>query len=466
MAESSVQSSAQSKDARQVAFLGLLSVQKGAFADVALDQLLRQFELSEADRRLVTELVYGCVRRSRTLDALITQLATKPANQQPPKLRLILHLGLYQLRYLSQIPPAAAVDTTVSLARQNGLSGLTGVVNGLLRQYLRLKEQSVDPLQLPADPVARIAVQHSFPEWIVEVWRSQLGLETAEQLCAWFNHPPHIDLRVNLRLTTLEQVEAAMQEAGIAVSRISGLPQALRLPSGAGAVQRLPGFVEGWWSVQDGSAQLVSHLLDPQPGETVIDACAAPGGKTTHIAELMGDRGVVWGCDRNASRLKKLTENAQRLKLQSIQLRVGDSRSFEDFRAQADRVLLDAPCSGLGTLHRHSDARWRQTPDSVQQLSQLQKELLTEAATWVKPGGVLVYSTCTLHPDENEAVVQSFLSQHPAWKIDAPPQNIATLAAVNQTDSAEKAPEWLKVLPPQSDLDGFFMVRLKQSGLD
>ncbi len=458
------ESSVQSKDARQVAFLGLLSVQRGAFADVALDQLLHRSDLSEADRRLVTELVYGCVRRSRTLDALITQLAKKPADQQPPKLRLILHLGLYQLRYLNQIPPAAAVDTTVSLARQNGLSGLTGFVNGLLRQYLRLKEQSPDPLQLPSDPVSRIAVQHSFPEWIVEVWRSQFGLETAEQLCEWLNRSPHIDLRVNPLLTTLERVEAAMQEVGIAVSRIPGLPQALRLPSGAGAVQRLPGFSEGWWSVQDGSAQLVGHLLGPQPGETVIDACAAPGGKTTHIAELMGDRGVVWGCDRNASRLKKLTENAHRLKLQSIQLRVGDSRSFEDFRSHADRVLLDAPCSGLGTLHRHADARWRQTPDSVQQLAQLQTELLIEATTWVKPGGVLVYSTCTLHPDENEAVVQAFLSQHPDWQIDPLPQNIAALTATSRQSSAEtNAPKWLKVLPPEFDLDGFFMVRLRKS---
>jgi 16S rRNA (cytosine967-C5)-methyltransferase len=461
------ESSVQSKDARQVAFLGLLSVQRGAFADVALDQLLHRSDLSEADRRLVTELVYGCVRRSRTLDALITQLAKKPADQQPPKLRLILHLGLYQLRYLSQIPPSAAVDTTVSLARQNGLSGLTGFANGLLRQYLRLKEQAPDPLQLPNDPVSRIAVLHSFPEWIVEVWRSQFGLETAEQLCEWLNRPPHIDLRVNPLLTTLDQVEAAMQDAGVAVSRIPGLPQALRLPSGSGAVQRLPGFSEGWWSVQDGSAQLVGHLLDPQPGETVVDACAAPGGKTTHIAELMGDRGVVWGCDRNASRLKKLTENAQRLKLHSIQLRVGDSRSFEDFRAQADRVLLDAPCSGLGTLHRHADARWRQTSDSVQQLAQLQTELLTEAATWVKPGGVLVYSTCTLHPDENEAVVEAFLSQHPDWQMDPLPHKIVALTAPNrQSSTGTNAPEWLKVLPPEFDLDGFFMVRLKRSGLD
>lgn len=449
---------------RQLAFIALRSVHQGAYADVALDGVLRQAELSNADRRLVTELVYGSVRRMRSLDAVIDQLAKKKAHQQPPDLRTILHLGLYQLRYLSQIPASAAVNSTVQLAKENGFSGLTGFVNGLLRQYIRLARDegenselvdfSKDSLQLPEDPVERLGVLHSYPNWIVEVWLEQLGAET-EQLCEWLNQPPAIDLRVNTLQASIETVEAAMQSAGVSVDRLPHLPQALRLTSSTGPIQNLPGFSEGWWTVQDSSAQLVSHLLNPQPGEVVIDACAAPGGKTTHIAELMEDKGTVWACDRAASRLRKLKENAERLQLQSTQICVGDSRTLSQFKNTADRVLVDAPCSGLGTLHRHADARWRQTPKSVQELAILQQELLEQTSTWVKFGGVLVYSTCTLHRQENEAVIQAFLAHHPSWQI-CPPTLDSPASAF--TTSAG----WVKVWPHRHSMDGFFMVRLSK----
>ncbi|NJR63715.1 MAG: 16S rRNA (cytosine(967)-C(5))-methyltransferase RsmB, partial [Cyanobacteria bacterium CRU_2_1] len=313
-----------------------------------------------------------------------------------------------------------------------------------------------DPLQLPPDPIARLAIQHSYPDWIVKVWLEQFGFEETERLCEWLNRSPHIDLRVNPLQSSIDHVETAMQTVGIRVRRISSLPQALRLPQGAGLIQTLPGFLEGWWTVQDSSAQLVSHLLNPQPGEVVVDACAAPGGKTTHLAELMTDRGIIWGCDRHASRLKKLQENADRLQLQSIQLCTGDSRYFSQFTNKADRVLLDAPCSGLGTLHRHADARWRQSPDSVKELAQLQTELLHHAATWVKSGGTLVYATCTLHPLENEAIVENFLTHHPTWHLNPPASDHPAAAFTTQQG-------WLKILPHQQDMDGFFMARLQKN---
>jgi 16S rRNA (cytosine967-C5)-methyltransferase len=435
----------------------------------------------------VTELVYGSVRRQRTLDAWIDVLAKKKSHQQPPDLRLILHLGLYQLCYLNHIPPSAAVDTTVELAKQNGFKGLAGFVNGALRNYLRQQEAGNNqlPIEQTTDRITQLAIEQSYPDWIVELWVEQFGWEDAEKLCIWLNQPPQIDLRVNPLNASIEQVEPAMQAAGVKVTQIPGLPQALRLGR-VGAIDRLPGFAEGWWSVQDSSAQLVSHLLDPQPGEVVIDACAAPGGKTTHLAELMQDQGTVWGCDRYASRLKKLTANAERLQLHSIQICTGDSRNLPQFQNTADRVLLDAPCSGLGTLHRHADARWRQTPETVQELAQLQTELINQAATWVKPGGLMVYATCTLHPTENEAVIDRFLANHSNWQIEpissdhlvyklvyklatkAAQDNISenntskdnTLDATLDHVTPDRA--WLKVLPHQHDMDGFFMVRLRR----
>jgi 16S rRNA (cytosine967-C5)-methyltransferase len=449
---------------RQLAYIALRDIHRqGAYTDIALDRVLRSAQLRSTDsgsskerspdRGLVTELVYGSVRRQRTLDALIDQLGKKKAHQQPPEFRTILHIGLYQLRYQERIPASAAVNTTVELAKENGFKGLAGVVNGLLRQYERLAA-SADPLQLPMEPIERLGVLYSFPDWMVQMWVEQLGIEETEQLCEWLNQSPSIDLRVNPRRTSIEEVEAAMQVAGVEVRRVPPLPQALRVVGGTGTIQKLPGFNEGWWTVQDSSAQLVSHLLDPQVGDVVIDACAAPGGKTTHIAELMGDEGRIWACDRAASRLRKLRENAQRLQLRSIQICTGDSRNFSQFTNSADRVLLDAPCSGLGTLHRRPDIRWRVTPATVQELSVLQRELLERASTWVKPGGTLVYATCTLHPQENEDVIQPFLDHHSCWKIEPPP--------LDSPFSAFGTPQgWIKVWPHRYQMDGFFMVQLK-----
>ena len=443
-------------NSRQLAFDALQGIyRRGAYTDIALDRVLRHTDLSTSDRALTTELTYGIVRRQRTLDTLIDQLGKKKASQQPPDLRILLHIGLYQLRYLSQVPVAAAVDTSVELAKNNGLKSLGGVVNGMLRQYERLASQGRDPLELPVDAIARIGVLHSFPDWIVKLWLEQFGAAETEKLGEWFNRPPAIDLRVNILKTTIDEVESAFARVDIPVARIPHLPQALRLMGKTRSIQQLPGFQQGWWTIQDSSAQLVTHLLAPQPEEVIIDACAAPGGKTTHIAELIGDRGQIWACDRLDSRLHKLQENAQRLQLQSIQMCQGDSRQFSQFKQIGDRVLLDAPCSGLGTLHKRPDIRWRQTPEKIEQLSHLQEELLRQSATWVKSGGTLVYATCTLNRYENEQTVQNFLDCHGDWQIQPP--SVGSPTASFASDRG-----WIKILPHQHQMDGFFMVKLKK----
>jgi 16S rRNA (cytosine967-C5)-methyltransferase len=449
---------------RQQALIALREVHKGAYADVALDRVLRKVDLPDNDRRLVSELVYGSVRRQRTLDAIIDQLAKKKSDRQPFLLRTILHLGLYQLQFQQRIPPSAAVNTTVQLAKDNGFSGLSGFVNGLLRQYIRLGEElegveGVEsariPIELPKNPLEQLAILHSFPDWIVSLWIEQFGFSQTKQLCEWMNQTPSIDLRVNQLCSSRSEVEAALQNQGIFTQHIPNLPQALRLPTKTGAIKDLPGFNQGWWTIQDSSAQLVSYLLNPQPGEVIIDACAAPGGKTTHIAELIGDTGKIWACDRTDSRLRKLKQNTQRLNLKSIEICVGDSRNLTQFQNAADKVLLDVPCSGLGTLHRHADARWRQTPESVGELSILQKELLLHTSTFVKDGGSLVYSTCTLHPAENEGVIMSFLASSLNWEIESPGND----SPIREYSTPEG---WIKVLPHKHNMDGFFMVRLRK----
>ena len=444
---------ASTPNSRSLAFFALKNVyQKQAYTDVALNRVLKSqsksVEVSQADRSFACELVYGIVRRQRTLDALIDLLGKKRAAQQPPDLRIILHIGLYQLRYLDRIPTSAAVNTSVELAKENGIAKLSGVVNGLLRKYIRQAETG-DPLQLPDDAIVSLGVKHSFPDWIVETWMEQLSIIEVDRLLAWFNQSPKIDLRVNILKTSVAEVEAAFKAADLTVARIPHLPQGLRI-EGAGAVTDLPGYRQGWWVIQDSSAQLVTHLLDPQPGETIIDACAAPGGKTTHIAELMGDKGQIIACDRAEKRLNKVRENAARLQLSSIQIKSGDSRE-QDF-IDVDRVLLDAPCSGLGTLHKRPDLRWRQSSQAIEELFELQRELLEQAASWLKPKGVLVYATCTLNILENEKVIKSFLANNSNWSIQSSPNKI-----VRRWVTAEG---WIEVYPHRHDMDGFFMVGL------
>jgi len=441
-------------NSRKLAFYALKAINKQkAYADIALDRILQSHQdLSQSDRSLVTELVYGITRRQRTLDALIAEFTGKPTAKQPPDLRLILQIGIYQICFLDHIPDSAAVNTTVDLAKSEKLGGLSGLVNGVLRRVCREQEQR----SLFAN-IQDLGVLYSFPDWLINLWIEELGTAETDRLCQWFNQSPHIDLRVNTLKTTTTELIDRLQIADVKVQRLPLIPNALRLSSGVGNIPNLVGFSEGLWTVQDASAQLAALILDPQPHDIVIDACAAPGGKTTHIAELMGDKGLIYACDRTENRLKKIQQNCNRLGLSSIQMRIGDSREFTDFEGQADRVLLDVPCSGLGTLHRHADARWRQTPEESVKLGILQSELLAKAETWVKVGGTLVYSTCTIHPAENEDVIEKFLANHPNWQLIAPNiQNISSGFLL------EPAHPWLKILPHKHNMDGFFIAKLQK----
>jgi 16S rRNA (cytosine967-C5)-methyltransferase len=457
---------------RQLALFALKDLETGSYTDFVIDRLLSKFELSAVDRHLFTELVNGIVRRKRSLDAIIDQLAKQSAHRQPPDLRQLLRLGLYQLRYLDRIPDSAAVNTTVDLAKANGLGGLSGVVNGILRQYIRLQTDRAEVLDLPQDPISRLGILYSFPDWLIEQWFTELGEIETEQLCVAFNRSPSIDLRVNsfkidadnLPTTSLlerfaqqrDQLIDLFQAVNIQAIPIPDLPQGLRFSGNVGAVSQLPGYDAGLWTIQDSSAQLVTHLLDPQPGEVIIDACAAPGGKTTHIAELMGNTGKVFALDKTASRLKKLQQSLDRLQLSNVEILIGDSCGFTELINTADRVLLDAPCSGLGTLHRRADARWQKTPAQIHELAQLQAKLLANTATWVKPGGVLVYATCTVCAIENEDVILPFLTNHPEWKIELPPTNSSLADLISDRG-------WIKVWLHRQQMDGFFMIKLRRS---
>ena len=418
---------------RRLAWKVLEAVAAGAFADNALERELAKTNLAPLDRGLATELAYGAIRQRFLLDAWIDAHGRLKANRQPPRLRWLLHVGLYQLLFSSRVPASAAVNTSVQLAKEAGFARLAPVVNGLLRAVARAhnphgaEAEAARPLipwqglALPDAAAASLALRHSLPPWLATQLLQWCRPEEAEAFGRSSNTPPALDLRINRRRSSRAEVLAAFGAAGLTAQALDDQEWGLCLAAASGDLRGLPGFKEGHWCVQDRTAQAIAPLLAPQPGQRVLDACAAPGGKSTQLAELMDDQGEIWAVDRSEARLKKVVANAERLGMVSLQMLAADAADLLEIRPQwhgyFDRILVDAPCSGLGTLARHADARWRIQPDTIAELANQQQRLLERLAPLLQPAGRLVYATCTVHPQENGDVVDAFLACHPSWHL-------------------------------------------------
>ena len=413
--------SARGVEARKAAWEVIQAVGGGTYADVALERTFNLYSLKSIDKALVTELSYGAIRQRYFLDCWIDLLGKVSAKKQPPLLRWLLHLGLYQIFKMERIPPAAAINTTVELAKTCQLRKLAPVVNGILRSALRSKEKG---LLLPEskNPSLELAQNHSLPLWLADELINWEGAEKADQIAKAFNNISPIDIRVNKLRAKVKDVREIFDSFGIKNQLIPGCPYGLEVPAGVGEPKKWPGYKEGKWSVQDRSSQLIAPLLEPLPGEKILDACAAPGGKSTHIAELINNQGKVWSVDRSSRRSKRILANSQRLGTNCLQLLVADSNQlllkYPKWEGFFDRILIDAPCSGLGTLSRHPDARWRMNKDNIKELIDLQSQLLNSLAPLLKVGGKLVYSTCTIHPDENINQITNFLKLNSEFLLE------------------------------------------------
>lgn len=455
---------------RSIALSILLSCQR---TDDALDELIEQQAKSiplPRDRALVMELVYGVLRRQETIDWRLDAVLSKPLHRLPAVVQMLLRLGAYQLLFLDRIPASAAVNETVRLAKSYAKQlrrDWGGLVNGVLRNLIRVP---APPFPDPAvHPALSLSIQYGIPEWLTKRWFDRMGLEQAQSACRASSTIPNVTLRVNANHLTRDEFLECLRQGGVAARAAILSPVGVVLGKGQD-ITSLPGFQTGDFYVEDEAAQLIPPILDPQPGETVLDACAAPGGKTTHLAELMGDRGTIYALDRKTSRMDLLRQNCGRLGVQGVVPIVGDVRKPSEWSGMMasgsnlhdglplfDRILLDAPCSGVGVLRRHPEAKWRKDSSAFARHQKLQAEILASVASCLRPGGVLVYSTCSTETEETEEVIHRFCEAYPGWMRESVAPWLPTTSLPFVTIHGA-----LSTMGNDCGMDGFYATRLRK----
>jgi 16S rRNA (cytosine967-C5)-methyltransferase len=426
--------------------------EQGAYADRALQSEAR--DLDARDRALAMRLAYGAVQRRGTLDHLIERLAGRSPGKLDAPVLAALRLGLYELLYLSGAPDHAVVADCVELAKIHSPPTRAGhgLVNAVLRRAAR---EGVEALlgNLGEDTPEQAAIVHSHPEWIARLWWEELGAHEARALMAADNEPGELALRVN---TLRADPASVARELRAPTHTDPELPEALVL-DGPFDLHGSSAWDTGAILAQSRAAMLVARVLDPQAGERVLDLCAAPGGKSTHMAALMGDEGEVLAVERNRARAAELRDTARRLHAQSVRVEISDAALPRPEGAVFDRVLVDPPCSGLGTLQARADLRWRVTAEQVSRMAETQAAILTAGARALRPGGVLVYSTCTISPAENERQVQRFLDCNPEFSLD-------DLTFEYPAHPHPRAPKVLLTMPHRDHTAGFFIARMRRMG--
>ncbi|MBI5092473.1 MAG: 16S rRNA (cytosine(967)-C(5))-methyltransferase RsmB, partial [Candidatus Hydrogenedentes bacterium] len=365
---------------------------EGAYLSIALDKALHKKDLSERGRRFLTQLVYGTVRHRILCDYVLAPLLHQPMDELPRPIVAILRMGVFQALFCDQVTFPSMVHTSVDLAKKNGHAGTARLTNAVLRKA----PFSLDKVRLPDRETALpefLSIRYSIPRWLVDDWITEYGPETAENLCATSNINTPNALRVNLLKTTVDEILPRLTNSGCRAEKRTPIPEEITVLEGMPPA-RTKLFGAGEFFVQDPASMLPAHLMEPQPGERVLDLCAAPGGKTTHLAQLAGGKAHITAMDIHPGKLRLIRENVYRLDLSGVNVVCGDGRKAP-FDQGFDRILVDAPCSGLGTLRRHPDMKWRIEREDLPRLAELQRDLLRCAVRLCKNNGLIVYSVCT-----------------------------------------------------------------------
>ncbi|MBE7030388.1 MAG: 16S rRNA (cytosine(967)-C(5))-methyltransferase RsmB [Ruminococcaceae bacterium] len=428
--------------ARTTAFRLLCELERSnGYPNEVLGRIDTQENLSARDRNFIRELVYGITERKQTLDYMIAQYSGRKLNKIDPRVITVLRMGLYQLHYMDRVPASAAVNESVNLAKQRINPRVAGFVNGVLRASGR------NPVVWPQNTVETLCIRYSYPNWLINRWIGEFGENFVKEMLESNDKKPTIYLRCNQLRTTPEELLNRLSEEGVSaeIDNRFGLDCALRVTKMA-PLETLPSYHEGLFYIQDIGAMLIGAVLNPKAGERVIDLCAAPGGKTTHIAEMMRDTGEILAFDVSEKKQLRIQENAKRLGIKIIDACIGDGAVTNPSLVEwADRVLVDAPCSGLGIIRRKSDIKYRRTQEDITTLSNLGFSLLENGARYCKKGGTLVYSTCTVEREENEQVIERFLKENDNWQL-----------------SDYNGCGYRTLYPHLDDTDGFFICKLKK----
>jgi 16S rRNA (cytosine967-C5)-methyltransferase len=422
------------------------------FVDRIIEDELARPDLTDQDRAFINEIMQGTLRWRKKLQWLLEPFLNEAYSRVPRSIRHILESSLYQILYMSKTPPYATVNEAVDLAKNLKGHFWGRRVNAILRKILR-ELPTIQFPEIATNPVTGIAVNYSHPEWLVARWIERWGVAATQQLCSINNQKPAISMRVNPLKTDTVQLLEKLAQHGIAASPSPLLPNFLR-------ARQLPPlaqcelFQRGFFSIQDESAGLVAPLLTPEPGEIILDLCAAPGGKTTQLAELTSDHAQIIAVDSVRPRIKMIQENVARLGLRNVTTILADGLQLAT--RPLKKILLDVPCSGLGVLAKRADLRWQRNVDAILERSQLQQRFISHAASLLEKGGVLVYSTCSIEPEENEQIVEWFLNQHPEFELTDPSPYVPPVVV--------KAQRYVQTLPHLHHVDGSFAARLVRRG--
>ncbi|KEZ50045.1 16S rRNA (cytosine(967)-C(5))-methyltransferase RsmB [Metabacillus indicus] len=439
---------------RETALETLLMIEKNqAYSHLLLNSMIKKHGVKEIDIPLLTEIVYGTLQRRDTLDFYLAPFI-KNAKKTEQWVQNLLRLSVYQMVYLDRVPERAVFHEAVEIAKHRGHKGIASFVNGILRSIQRQGLPSTAEIK---DEAERIAVETSFPLWLVKRWISQLGAADAKKMCEATLTPPSVSARVNFMKNTRGELMEQLLAKGFQIEE--GYLTADAIKSLKGSLVQTEEFKEGRFTIQDESSMLVARTLAPEKGDAVLDACAAPGGKSTHIAEILENTGTVYSLDLHKQKVSLITEQAERLGLTNIKTEAMDSRKVhERFKnEQFDKILVDAPCSGLGVVRRKPDIKYTKSAEDVKRLSQIQLEILSSAAPLLKKGGTLVYSTCTIDSEENGQVVDKFLAEHSEFELDSAMADRLPEAAKPYADGGQ-----VQILPHYFGTDGFYIASLRK----
>ncbi len=444
------------KTARAISLEILLEVEE---SDRPLDLLLteafkRYRHLTPLDRSFLTELTYGVLRWRQKCDWLIKRFSNVPFHHLDSRILNILRLGFYQILFLSKIPVSAAVNESVNLAKRiRGAKG-AGFVNAILRSFLRNRDK-ISFSDLEKTPDIYISINYSHPIWLIERWLNEMGEEETKRLCEFNNTIPPLTLRVNTLKIEREMLIEKLRSKGLAPFPTQFSDEGIYLLEPP-PVSELPFLKEGFYIIQDEASQIVTAIMAPKPGEKILDACASPGGKTTHIAQMMENRGEIYAIDINQTKINIIKKMCKLLGVDIVKSLKADATMPLPFPKEIrfDRILADVPCSGFGTLRRNPDLKWKRGEEDIKRLGGLQFSILNNLSNYVKEGGVLVYSTCTIFREENEEVIEKFLSIHREFKLEDIRNIVPERLKIFIKDG------YFKTFPPKDQMDGFFVARL------